>query len=346
MISELVDGRVRLVELGERVVGDDVEFVYIMRTDTSYVCDEFASRMGLAAECMPSLVEQYEWFVVRLASLLGDAFATERPGIVIDLLDGRAIDRRRRELIPAGSVVVSLDPLMADALPLAFSRCYAMGGRDFLLMLPRPGYPTMEAQLEAIQATGADVPITVVEDDIYTGETLSQTMRTYLGPVHSRITTIVAGTRIGGVGLDGQPYETRAAIVYRTPQGTSAIDKIDLGDPRDYLIGASGLVVRLPDDRGLGRLPYLLPFVSTAARASIPTASEIEFAREALALGGRFYAALEGIAGRPVVLGDCDPHFVAAIEATMGLDATTSIHDLIAVATDQITTLSATFGAR
>lgn len=312
---QLVDPRVEEPRLGRRIIGDDLDFVYVMRTDSSYVSGQFAARLGVL-DLFEEVREVYEDYLTKLASLLADAYQTEYDSIAIDLLDGNAIDARRRELIAEGNLVVSLDPLMEDGcLPLAFSRCYALGGSVLRGMVARPGYPPIGDQVAAIDDCG-DVPITVIEDDIYTGETIASTLRRYLGQAYDRITELVAGTRIAGEMLDHEHYAVSAAIVYSLPDGSPAIEKLDLGDPRDYLIGASGLVSILPNG-DLGRLPYILPFVSPSARATIPGEAEAEFSFAALNLGASFYAKLSDVACMHIVLEHTDPVFRRGMEVLL-----------------------------
>jgi hypothetical protein len=91
---------------------------------------------------------------------------------------------------------------------------------------------------------------------------------------------------------------TIAAVQALLPSGvtvtetTFAVDHApdeDVLDARDFLLGADngGLVLALPGG-GLGRAPYLLPYVDPAVRASI--AASHEFSRDVWALNARTFA--------------------------------------------------------
>jgi hypothetical protein len=252
----------------------------------------------------------------------------------VDLLDAREIHLRRLELIASlgAGTVVSMDPLMeSGALALAFSRCYRPGGEVFIEMIPRPGYPSLEAQVAAIAAAAAGGPIIVVEDDFFTGDTLTTTLGTLLGDLLENVVGVVAGTKVG---LLEPSIPVLPAVRYRCEDGRDPLTKLDLGDPRDYLIGASGLVCLLASGR-LGRLPYVLPFVSPAARASIPAHAEGEFSRAALQLSREFYDELEKVIGRVVRLDATDPAFVSACNELLGLQADTPMGDVLDVVAEQ-----------
>ncbi|HEY5815285.1 MAG TPA: hypothetical protein VIS95_02990 [Solirubrobacterales bacterium] len=322
-------GQVQACPVGVRRIPDEVDFVYVMRTDSNYVAAQFAERLGAAA-AFEEIAAAYGRAVEALAEAILRAFSTVHPRAAIDLIDGEAVHRRRLELIEevdADGVVISMDPLMEDgALPLAFSRCYRVGGTEFVEMIPRPGYPALEQQVEAIRAEAGGRPLIVVEDDFYTGETIEKTLSERLEGLADQIVAVVAGTKIG----PHQPpaFPVHAAVRYVREDGLSPLEKVDLGDPRDYLIGASGLVCRL-DSGNLGRLPYVLPFVSPAARASIPEVAEAEFSASALELSRAFYADLSQIAGGSVTLMAVDPHFAVACRELFGLEPDAPLADVL-----------------
>lgn len=323
-------GRVQACPVGVRRIPDEVDFVYVMRTDSQYVAAQFAERLGAAA-AFEEIVAAYGRAVEALAEAILRAFSTVHPHAAIDLIDGGAVHQRRLELIEevdADGVVISMDPLMEDgALPLAFSRCYRVGGTEFIEMIPRPGYPALERQVESIRTEAGGRPLIVVEDDFYTGETIEKTLSERLEGLADQIVAVVAGTKIG----PHQPpaFPVHAAVRYVREDGLSPLEKVDLGDPRDYVIGASGLVCRL-DSGELGRLPYVRPFVSPAARASIPEAAEASFSAEALQLSRAFYDDLAEIAGAPVTLASADPHFALACGELFELPPSATLAEVLA----------------
>jgi hypothetical protein len=121
---------------------------------------------------------------------------------------------------------------------------------------------------------------------------------------------LIPGIQVGEAGIvEAMGVPVHAAVKYTARGGSNIFDKVDLGDPRDYLVGASGLVVQLPSGK-LGRSPYILPFVSPAARAGIHTGEEIVFSERVLEANQAFYQEIEAATGTPVLLGHTDPAFV------------------------------------
>jgi len=121
---------------------------------------------------------------------------------------------------------------------------------------------------------------------------------------------LVAGIQVGGSSiLSEMGVFVDSVVAYSTSDGTDIFDKVDLGDPRDYLLGASGLVIKLPNGN-FARAPYILPFVSTTARAGIPQEMEKEFAMKVLQASLEFYISAGERIGKPILLKNMDPNFV------------------------------------
>jgi hypothetical protein len=325
--SAVAAGEIQSCSPGVRSVPPEVDFLYVMRRDSDYVAAQIAVRLEME-EAFGDIRAAYDDAVDALAAAIMAAFQSvyERPAV--DLLDAREIDRSRGELIASlgAGTVISMDPLMEEgALPLAFSRCYLPGGIEYVEMIPRPGYLPLEEQVAAITAAAGDGPIIVVEDDFFSGETLKTMLGTYLGPLAQNVIGVVVGTKVGLLEPD---FAVLPAVRYVCDDDQDPLEKIDLGDPRDYVVGASGLVCRLRSGR-LGRLPYILPFVSPAARASIPKAAERELSVAAFDLSRRFYEELGAIAGGTVTLAVADPAFASACRELLDLDSQMPIVDAL-----------------
>ncbi|MGN6372030.1 MAG: hypothetical protein ACTHM1_03435 [Solirubrobacteraceae bacterium] len=313
--------------VGTREIPPEVDFVYVMRRDSDYVAAQFASRLGME-ERVEEIRELYDRCVDSLATHVLQAFATRYPHPAVDLLSSREIHQRRLELASSlGSVtLVSMDPLMEEgALPLAFSRCYQLGGEVFTEMIPRPGCAPLASQVSDIVATARGGPLVVIEDDFFTGETLERVLGTQLGPLMDDVIAVVTGTKVGAAELS---FPVLPAVRYRCSDNANPLEKVDLGDPRDFIVGVSGLVCRLPSG-ALGRLPYVLPFVSPAARASLPREAEREFSHRALELSRSFYEELEELGRRTVSLEDADPAFALACTELFGVDADASMAQVL-----------------
>lgn len=318
--------------MGVRHIPNAASFVYVMRRDSEYVARQFVRRLGADA-ALADVTAAYERAVDALAKAVLRAFSVVHEHPAVDLLDAAVVHERRLELIERlCGVVVSMDPLMdVGTLPLAFSRCYQPGGANFIGMIPRPGYPSLEDQVARIAAAAEGGSLVVVEDDFFTGDTLMTMLGTHLGSLTEKIAGVVAGTKIG---LKEPDFPIYPAVRYRRQDGKDPLEKVDLGDPRDFVLGASGLVCRLASGR-LGRLPYVLPFVSPAERASIPKAAEIAFSREALELSRTFYDDLDAILGFPVVLANTDPAFVLACEELLGTAGSTPMAEVLSSIEDR-----------
>ena len=156
--------------------------------------------------------------------------------------------------------VISLDAMLPSGTNLAVSRLYAVGGYQALGHVARPGAPPLDEQLAAIAAG----TYTLRDDDHMSGGTL-QAVRAML-PHH----VVIAGTRL--------------AVEHD--------DEEEVVDSRDLLLGADdgGLVIELPDG-GIGRAPYLLPYVDPAVRCCVPPRQVHAFSRRIWALNERTFAA-------------------------------------------------------
>jgi len=321
--SQVQPGLVQPGPVGTREIPPEVDFVYVMRRDSDYVAAQFAGRLGLE-ERVEEIRELYDRYVDDLARHVLQAFATRYVHPAVDLLSSREIHQRRLELASSlgPATLVSMDPLMEEgALPLAFSRCYALGGETLMEMIPRPGCAPLASQVTDIVTAASGGPLVVIEDDFFTGETLERVLGKQLGPLMDDVIGVVPGTKVGPRELS---FPVLPAVRYRCSDDASPLDKVDLGDPRDFIVGVSGLVCRLGSG-ALGRLPYVLPFVSPAARASLPRGAESEFSRRALELSRNFYEELEELGRRTVVLDDSDPAFARACIELLGVDGGTSM---------------------
>ena len=139
--------------------------------------------------------------------------------------------------------VLSLDPFTEGEFSLGVSRLFELSGSQLksIGLINRPGTDLLEAQIARIPK---HVPLSLVEDDIGTGQTLS-TIREML--------------------KEHQIRDVRVLL-----QLASNKDYHDVADCRDFLCGAlmGGLVVRLPNDK-IARVPYLWQPVRVTERARV-----------------------------------------------------------------------------
>jgi nicotinic acid mononucleotide adenylyltransferase len=146
---------------------------------------------------------------------------------------------------------ISLDPMLPARHNLAISRLFAPGGYEAIGHVARPGTAPL-AEQAALIPPGHYV---LRDDDSITGGTVAAVR----GVLPSSVT-------ISAVDV---------ALTHE--------DDEDVVDARDFLLGSDdgGLVLRLPGG-GVGRAPYVLPYVDPFARASISASRELSIAVWAL----------------------------------------------------------------
>ena len=166
---------------------------------------------------------------------------------------------------------------------------------------------------------------------MYTGETLASTVAD-LRKAGINIQQVVVGIQICQNDLAVEGVQTAAAVRYELDRQRPLSEQIDLGDPRDYLIGLSGLVILLDSQDGkhsLGRAPYILPFVKPSDRASFPPDSDWSLSMTILELSRDFYDELSAKLGKDILLAHCDPEFVTFIGYQLGTGPDEKMVDLI-----------------
>jgi nicotinic acid mononucleotide adenylyltransferase len=155
-----------------------------------------------------------------------------------------AIEDQDREAEVAGTL--SLDPMLPAEVDVGISRLFDLGGLRPLRHTTRPGSPALEDQLASIPE-GA---WTLRDDDRATGTTVDFVVANLPDGVTLTTTTFA---------LD--------------PAGAG-----EVADSRDFLLGTDhgGLVVALPGF-GIGRAPYLLPYVDPSVRSGLPGGHALAF---------------------------------------------------------------------
>jgi len=228
----------------------------------------------------------------------------------------------------------SLDPLCeaAHAIHLGLSRWYHPGGSDLAREGFRPGFPDVADQLARLRRTVGSAPVTLIEDDMYTGETLASTVAE-LRASGINVKQVVVGIKICQTDLAIPGVDTAAAVRYKLDTERPLSEQIDLGDPRDYLIGLSGLVILLEKESAegpiLGRAPYLLPFVKPSDRASFPSDFDWELSLAVLKLSQDFYQRLSRDLGLTIRIKHCDPHFALMAAHELGVTEEDAMTDFI-----------------
>ena len=311
-----------------------LHFVFLARDDTRFVVDSNTPRLA-ARGAVPEeqvrtiLTEAYASFVERLLPELGRGLGSHPEGGMNGSPDAdRRVEIHVFEAEPLaegvklradGHEVVSLDPLVSDGVhELAVSRLFYVGGLRSTGLTNRPGSLPLPEQCRRLREALGDREFVVTDDDIYTGGTMRQVMAMLARSPLKAVPQIQTG-RPEVVGVPLEP------VVTCIPP---ARERMDIGDARDFLLGGGGLVIKLPSGAE-GRLPYLLPFVSPAARASIAPEVESDFSRRILELNRAFFVELESNLGRDVRVADLDPALGASLGELYRIPPETLVREVL-----------------
>jgi len=175
-----------------------------------------------------------------------------------------------------GFKTISLDPCVQGDYNLYISRVFLPGGKKDVGIMGRPGFGSIEQQLRQIPPGN----YIVLEDDIFSGGTIVRILEIFKSN-GINVLEILTGIQVG--------KPTSVNIPISSLEKYSSDEVIDLNDPRDFLAGSfgGGLVIQYPD--GLVRAPYVLPFVDTHARSSIPKEKVLEFSKKIWELNIAFW---------------------------------------------------------
>jgi len=317
MKSEILSHEINIFRptIGEVEVGYGVDFVYIMRTDTDFALGTLVDA-GFDLKVIKPLYVEY---MNKLFNMFQGSFSSKGE-VQIHVFEAQELEQHVLNLAQQ-KPIISLDPLLTKGVhSLQISRGYYLGGKSDFGQVARPGSPTLVDQVHDIKSQLGDMELIVVEDDIFSGGSLLRGLEV-LTDGGIRIAGVIPGIQVGNptelakMGIDVKP-----AVKYLTTQQDKAIfDLVDLGDPRDFLIGVDGLVVKLPSGR-MGRLPYLLPYVSPTARAGIPEQQEIALSYSLLKFAKEFYQKVGNVR-----LAHVNPAFLDAMQELHGFSGSTTM---------------------
>ncbi|MFC6093131.1 hypothetical protein [Saccharothrix lopnurensis] len=313
-------------------VADHTGRVLVTRDDTDHAVRRLTAAHG--HRCPTRFAEAatalYREFGRRVRTELVSALP-HPAGVRVDDWDAGAL--RRAVVASAGpGPLVSLDPLLdAVGSALRVSRGFRPRGVHQVGLVPRPGAPSLSAQLVRLGAGGARAGCTLVEDDVYTGGTLAAVARLLAG-AGIAVAGAACGIRVRVEGAPDTPVPLRSTVEYRVPLGRP--DLVQVADPRSFLFGVDGLVVRVGAD-GWGRAPYWDPFVSAAARLGVAAERERRFATAMIAANTAFYRGLAETTGVVVALADLpNAAPVGALDPTP--DPGTPVVDYLAAVVDDL----------
>lgn len=288
-------------------IPDDTDFAYIMRQDAAYVAGKLFPTMDTAV-----VHTLYEGFVDNLAGVLKDHFA-HYGKVAIYSFDAGFLEQAQRQIAHPGDISVSLDPLLIGdgIVPLGVSRHYFPGGVEEKRIAARPGFPALQTQIAALCGRQN---VTVFEDDVFSGSSI-RGLAAQMKEAGAQMGLVVPGIQVGDPAALADSGIACQPIVKIMGDKRDLRGRVDLGDPRDFLLGADGLVIDFSADAVpcLGRAPYITPFTSPTARLNIPPDREGAFSRDILELNISFYKSLADQHGHVSVLGDTDGNFQETI---------------------------------
>lgn len=311
---------------------NDKSFVYVLRDDTTYIARELRKRLAVGGESSaPEIEAAYHVFLDGLYQAF--AAAADTTNLELHIYSSQEVERVRNELLIPEARVVALDPLCDSpgAIHLGMSRWYYPGGSTLAGEGFRPGFASVPDQLARLKTLVGEEPVVVIEDDMYTGETLASTVAD-LQIAGINVKQVVVGIQICQNDLAVDGVQIAAAVRYALDRQRALSEQIDLGDPRDYLIGLSGLVILMDGKDGkpsLGRAPYVLPFVKPSDRASFPADSDWSVSMTILGLSRDFYRDLSIQLDQDIRVAHCDPEFASFVGHHLGTKPDEKVTDLI-----------------
>lgn len=341
-IQQSYTSEIKWPEPGRVEVGTEVDFVYIIRKDGNFtmgpIAENFSSDYGVDVEVVQQvLLDEYDVFTAKLVDSFKWGYSA-KGNVEVHVYDPDALDKAVR-VKSAEDPLISLDPLLQQGVHVFnVSRGYYVSGKKDFSQIARPGSDSLHQQAENISAQLNGVTASVAEDDIFSGGSVIASVSA-LQESGVVINKVIPGIQVGKPEqLEAMKIIVDPVVVYDTTDGKDIFDKVDLGDPRDYLTGGSGLVVKMPNGK-FGRSPYILPFVSTTARASIPEELEKEFALKVLQANHDFFSHIEEKLGNPILLNQMNRDFMVMMHTMFGFDKNTPMSQTVSWAMDNIDTI-------
>jgi|GEM_PF-3158236 len=318
---------------GEKVtIPSAVDFVYVMRKDNKFTMSPIAASVARdysldEAQTRQTLIAEYDTFFSKLTDSFIRSFAS-KGNFEIHLYDPAQLEAKTRRK-SADKPIVSLDPLIHDdVFSLHIARGYYPGGTNDYGSTARPGSKDLPEQAQLVAQKLNNGSVVLIDDDAFSGGSLARTVA-QLQRESVAVDKIIPAIQIGKPGsFIDIGTKSDSVVEYQTENGEKIFDKVDLGDPRDFLIGTSGLVVKLPNGE-TGRAPYLLPFVSPSARASIPEENEKEFTQRVLMANREFFLAAADKIGHDILLRHMDPDFVKFMHTMYGFADSTRMDHIV-----------------
>lgn len=322
--------------LGKVEVGDDIDYLFVFRKDIDYTICPIAKNIAEdnnfnSDDVKRVLSEEYDKFFSKFVDIMQWAHSP-RGNFQIHLYNPKQLEEETRKKAE-GTHLVSLDPLTnKDAHHLEVSREYYFSGEKLIGRIARPGSQSLKEQIEDLLPKIQNNPITLVDDDLFRGGSISNVISIFSNE-GIRVNKVIPKIKVGD--LLGKETLVDPVVEYFTTGKEKVLDKVNLADPRDYLFGASGLVVRLPDGEN-GRVPYFLPFLPTSDKTGIPQEYNKAFSMYVMKANLDFFNNINDQLNTPILLKHMNEDFLRTMHTVFGFNANTSMDQIVKWSMDNI----------
>lgn len=237
------------------------ELVFIVRNDSSGIA-KFFQRVILDFHGIDKsedvIRKYYDMFTVEVMGILYDYFEKNNGSVRKDEFHIDEIHARLRKRL-AGKSVINLDKYFEFHAPLfQHSRLFAQDAQTPLGYSHISGLSSVEEQIDGIRKHQSS-SVALVDDDFTTGGTFSEVTR--LMAMHQiSVHEICPGIK-RGAGKAWDPSITISPVYeYRINDERDILEATYLKNPRDFLFGVAGSVVKLPTGIICRGIPYIAPF--------------------------------------------------------------------------------------
>ncbi len=213
----------------------------------------------------------------------------------------------------ANKTILSLDPCYKAEFNLGISRYFRFGLPEIKLgYVARPESDTLEKQMSMLPKQ----PYCLVDDDSHSGKTIQY------------IKQLLTEERI-------------IAELYVSTQCTDQKDVEDIGDLRDFIVGAyqGGLVVLLPNQK-IARVPYIYPYVLPSQRYQCPPENNLNFSHKVWELNKEFFSGC----AKGILIKHCDIPFIN-LTNYLGFSEECSLYDFCDYHAQQLSLIRGLIGA-
>lgn len=322
---------------GSLEITSTADKIVIFRKDGITSLNAVVNRMGDSIEASGLLREEYDHFFAGVA----EAFRVhmgENPqeSVEVHVFDEYQLDRAVREKV-GDLIPITLDPLF-EGIDFSISRGYLVGGIGKKTPIARPGTDVdIKKRAQKIAEDLKGKPAAIVDDNLNSGDSIRAALE-ILREAGVNIVKVVTGIQLG----DGSHLDDLKSlgiiidpVVKYTPPIPDAKEHLIVAEPRDFLLGLSGLVVKLPNGE-VGRAPFVMPFTSPTDKLKVPLARETQFSLDILALNILFYQRMEEHLGKPVLLAHMEPDFVRYMHSVHNIAMDARMVDIAAWAMENI----------